>query len=246
MIYVGTARTLQIKSMKNYIAIVLLVFGSSASLADECVVLLHGLARISNSMAELETKLSRSGFHVANINYPSIRHDIAVLSDDAVSRGISECATFSPERIHFVTHSLGGILVRYYLTENDLDLLGRVVMLGPPNQGSEVVDRLSPLPGFGLLGPAGRVLGTEEESVLKELGPVEFELGIVAGATNINPLGFLFLDGPHDSLVSVESTKVEGMDAHIVLPVTHTFMMRNNEVIDHTIHFLKTGQFIPE
>ncbi len=236
----------QIKSMKNLFATVFLVFCCSGTLASECVVLLHGLARVSNSMSELETKLIRSGYEVVNISYPSIRHEINVLADDAVGRGISECQAFSPEQVHFVTHSLGGILVRYYLKGNDLELLGRVVMLGPPNQGSEVVDGLAPVPGFGLLGPTGRVLGTKEESILKELGPVDFYLGVIAGTTNINPLGFLFLDGPHDSLVSVESTKVEGMDAHIVLPVTHTFMMRNNEVIDHTIHFLKTGRFIPE
>jgi hypothetical protein len=214
--------------------------------AEQCVVLLHGLARISNSMSELETKLRRSGFDVININYPSTRYQIDVLATDAVGRGITACRANEPETIHFVTHSLGGILVRYYLQKQALDMLGRVVMLGPPNHGSEVVDGLSPVPGFGFLGPAGSVLGTDSNSILNQLGPVNFELGVIAGSTNINPLNFLFIDGPNDSVVSVESTKVEGMDDHKVLPVTHTFMMRNNEVIDHTIHFLKTGSFIPE
>ncbi|NKB32098.1 MAG: alpha/beta hydrolase [Pseudomonadales bacterium] len=232
--------------MKNASLLFLFLLASSPALANECVVLLHGLARVSNSMGELESKLNRSGFDAVNINYPSIRYEIDVLADDAVGRGIGQCLSNSPEKIHFVTHSLGGILVRHYLQENELDLLGKVVMLGPPNQGSEIVDGLSPVPGFGFLGPAGFVLGTEDDSILKDLGPVYFELGVIAGTTNINPIGFLFIDGPNDSIVSVESTKVEGMNAHLVLPVTHTFMMRNNEVIDHTIHYLKTGQFIPE
>lgn len=232
--------------MQKLLKILLFSLVSGTALANDCVILLHGLARISNSMSELERKLERSGYDVVNINYPSIRYEIDVLADDAVGRGISQCLMQTPKRIHFVTHSLGGILVRYYLQENELELLGRVVMLGPPNKGSEMVDRLLPVPGFGLLGPTGRVLGTEEESVLNELGPVEFELGVIAGSMSINPIGFLFIEGPHDSIVSVESTKVEGMNAHIVLPVTHTFMMRNDDVIDHAIQFLKTGQFIQE
>ena len=158
---------------------------SPTALANDCVILPHGLARVSNSMSELERKLGQSGYDVVNINYPSIRYEIDVLAADAVGRGISRCLTQSPERIHFVTHSLGGILVRYYLQKNELELLGRVVMLGPPNKGSEMVDGLSPLPGFGLLGPTSRVLGTEEESVINELGPVEFELGVIAGSTSI-------------------------------------------------------------
>lgn len=228
------------------VALVLVQISTVCIAATDCVVLLHGLARVSNSMAELESKLDNTGFEVVNINYPSIKYEIEVLASDAVGRGIGQCLASDPDQIHFVTHSLGGILVRYYLRDNDLDLLGRVVMLGPPNQGSEIVDGLSPVPGFGLLGPTGQVLGTEEGNALAELGPVNFELGVIAGSTNINPFGFLFLEGPNDSIVRVESTKVEGMNAHIVLPVTHTFMMRNNEVIDNTIHFLKTGQFIPE
>ena len=214
--------------------------------ASECVVLLHGLARVSNSMAELERKLGRSGFDVVNINYPSRRHEIDVLADDAIGRGVSACLTEKPEQIHFVTHSLGGILVRHYLQERKLELLGRVVMLGPPNKGSEIVDGLADVPGFGFLGPTGAVLGTGSNSVLHDLGPVEFELGVIAGTTNINPLNFLWINEPNDSIVSVESTRIEGMDDHVTLPVTHSFMMRNNEVIDHTIHFLKTGSFMPE
>ena len=211
--------------------------------AQDCVVLLHGFLRVSNSMSELEEKLIREGFSVANINYQSRKHQIDFLSYEAVSRGINMCIEKNPVRIHFITHSLGGILVRHFFGEHTLLNLGRVVMLGPPNQGSELVDRLKFIPGFSLLGPAGKALGTGADSIPKKLGPVSFELGVIAGTRNMTPLGFFLLDRPNDSVVTVESTKVNGMNEHISLPVTHTLMMRNDDVIDHSINFLRTGQF---
>jgi len=213
----------------------------------ECVVLLHGLGRLSKSMGELESKLAPAGYTVANIRYPSRSHPIDVLAIDAVGRGLTQCRSEGAGKIHFITHSLGGILLRFYLTGNTIDDLGRVVMLGPPNQGSKIVDGLLPVPGFGFIGgPAGVALGTGEGSIIDSLGSIDFDLGIIAGSTNINPLEFLFISGPSDSIVSIESTKVRGMNAHKILPVTHTFMMRNNEVIEQAIHYLKTGSFIAE
>ncbi len=248
LIYVGTVNMPMFRLIKICLLSTLLCwFPFQASANQECVVLLHGLARISNSMSELETKLTRSGFHVVNVKYPSRRYEIKILAVDAVDRGLTTCLYNGAEKVHFVTHSLGGILVRYYFQKQPKLGLGRVVMLGPPNQGSEIVDRLLPVPGFGFLwGPTGVALGTGPDSVLNELGPVNFDLGIIAGTTNINPINLFLMDGPNDSVVTVESTKVEGMSGHLVLPVTHTFMMLNNEVIDNTIHYLKTGSFIPE
>ncbi|MDT8428305.1 MAG: hypothetical protein RQ757_06025 [Pseudomonadales bacterium] len=222
-------------------------FGHAANAAvNDCVVLLHGLARISNSMGELERKLERSGFEVVNIKYPSRQHAVTVLAADAVGRGVAQCREKRSGRIHFVTHSLGGILLRVYVQEQSLDELGRVVMLGPPNQGSELVDALTGVPGFGFFGPAGKQLGTGEESILHSLGAVDFELGVIAGCVNINPLALFVIDGPNDSIVSVASTRVAGMAAHITLPVMHSVMMRDNEVIEHSIHFLQTGEFLGE
>lgn len=231
--------------MFRRITLIALLFALPVSAAAECVVLLHGLGRLSNSMSELERKLEPAGYSVANILYPSRSHPVDVLAEDAVGRGLSRCRDFGAQKIHFVTHSLGGILLRYYARKHRIEDLGRVVMLGPPNQGSQIVDGLLPIPGFRFIGgPAGVTLGTGESSIIDSLGPVEFDLGVIAGRTNINPLEFLFIPGPSDSIVSVESTKVEGMNAHIVLPVTHTFMMRNNEVIEQAIHYLKTGTFM--
>lgn len=233
--------------MSRKLTLLALLIILPASAVADCVVLLHGLGRLSNSMSELESKLAPAGYSVANILYPSRSFPIDVLAEDAIGRGLAQCRDESVGKIHFITHSLGGILLRYYLTGKTIDELGRVVMLGPPNQGSEIVDALLSVPGFGFVGgPAGLALGTGEGSIIDSLGPVGFNLGIIAGSTNINPLGFLIITGPSDSIVSIESTKVLGMHAHKILPVTHTFMMRNNQVIDQAIHYLQTGSFISE
>ena len=210
----------------------------------ECVVLLHGLARTSGSMGEMERKLGAAGFLVVNVGYPSREHPVEYLAQEAVSEGLQACGDQDATRIHFVTHSLGSILVRYYFKDHADSRLGRVVMLGPPNQGAELVDALAEFPGFGLLnGPSGLQLGTGEDSVTESLGEVTFELGVIAGNQAVNPLFAALIPGPDDGKVSVESTRVAGMKEHIVMPVTHTWMMFNNEVIEQVVSFLKNGRF---
>ncbi len=211
---------------------------------QECVVLLHGLARTSNSMKKLEKRLEKEGYAVINIDYPSRKYSIEKLSELTVEKGFNECGKNNCNTVNFVTHSLGGILVRLYLAEHQKNNVGRVVMLGPPNQGSEVVDNLKNMPGFELLnGPAGMQLGTDPYSMPKSLGAVNFELGVIAGTQSINLFLSTFLPNPDDGKVSVESTKVKGMKDFIALPATHPFMMKNEEVIDQTVYFLKNGKF---
>jgi alpha-beta hydrolase superfamily lysophospholipase len=221
----------------------------SVTSASDCVILLHGLARTSASMEKLASALTSEGFQVANTAYPSRDHTIEQLSKVAIESGLSACAPGAT--VHFVTHSLGGILVRYYMenyTENnDLEGLGRVVMLAPPNQGSGVVDVLRDLSVFEFVnGLAGLQLGTDPDSIPSRLGAVEFELGVIAGSRSLNPILSQFLPNPDDGKVSVESTRVEGMADFITVSHSHPFIMQASDVIQQTIHFIRNGKFSHE
>lgn len=228
----------------NSILLLVFLLHSSPSLARECVILLHGLARSASSMSKLESELTDNGFYVANIDYPSRERPIEELAEIAVNAGLEKCNKANESSINFVTHSLGGILVRQYYTNHLPENVRRVVMLGPPNKGSEVVDNLKKMPGYELLnGPAGMQLGTGSESIPKSLGAVNFELGVIAGTQSINLILSTFLPNPDDGKVSVESTKVKGMCGFVALPTSHPFMMKNDTVIREVISFLKTGKF---
>lgn len=230
----------------------LLLSGSAAlsaqSHADgpECVVLLHGLSRTDFSMNRLQRELLENGYSVANIHYDSRDHSIEELVDGAVESGIAQCEQDLVRKIHFTTHSLGGILVRHYLARKTISKLGRVVMLAPPNHGSEVIDVFGDLPGFEIFsGEPALQLGTGSDSVPQSLPPAyDYELGIIAGTRSISPFFSLALPDRDDGKVSVESTKIEGMNDFIEVPYTHTFIMQRQEVIDQTLYFLRYGRFI--
>jgi len=195
-------------------------------------------------MKSMEESLVRAGFRVSNVNYPSRSASIEQLSEDVIGQSVTECRRDGASTIHFVTHSLGGILVRSYLSRHQLSELGRVVMLGPPNQGSEVVDKLGRLWLFKVInGPAGQQLGTNRDSVPNKLGPVNYCLGVIAGNRSVNWINSILIPGRDDGKVSVERTKVEGMTDHIVLPATHPFIMQNRLAIQQTIKFLRSGIF---
>ncbi|MED5237996.1 MAG: alpha/beta fold hydrolase [Pseudomonadota bacterium] len=208
----------------------------------EVVILLHGLARTARAMKKMEKALGDAGYLVVNQGYPSTRHSIPELAAQTLPKALARCPEHGP--IHFVTHSMGGILLRQYLSQHPLSRMGRAVMLGPPNQGSEAVDRLRewrPFQWFN--GPAGGQMGTGPDSLPVQLGPVNFPLGVIAGNRTINLLLSTLLPGPNDGKVTVERTRVAGMQDHCVLPVTHPFMMQDKRVIEQVKVFLATGAF---
>lgn len=211
--------------------------------SGECVVLLHGLARTSLSMELMAWSLEDQGYRIANVDYPSREHRIEELAPMAIEAGLSECRG-SDDAIHFVTHSLGGILVRLYFSENDMDNLGRVVMLAPPNQGSGAVDELRNMPGFDWLnGPAGYQLGKGAESVPLMLASPNFEFAVIAGDRTIDPVTSAVLDDPDDGRVSVSDTHLDGMKEFRLVGASHAFIMQKREVLRLVRNFLEHGTF---
>ncbi len=217
---------------------------SSAGADDEdLVVLLHGLGRSRNNMLILEWRLERMGHRVCNIGYDTRvgRIQDAVAS---VRASIDACRNEGGGRLHFVTHSLGGLVLRALLSEEAPGALGRAVMLAPPNQGSEIADRLAEFGWLGtVMGPLAPQLGTGPEDLPRTLPAPPIPFGVIAGDDWINPAGPLWLPAPHDGTVSVESTRLRGMSDHIVLPYTHTFIVAAGPVADQVDRFLRHGAF---
>ncbi len=217
----------------------------------DTVVLLHGLGRGPASMWPLARSLRRDGYRVVNISYPSQRRSIPELAEQALGPVFANRTSQSfaaSGRVHVVTHSLGGILVRQYLHDHGVPAsIGRVVMLAPPNGGSEVVDALGNWRVYRWInGPAGFGLGTAPEHVPALLGPLPtgVQVGVIAGDFSWNPLFSALITGPDDGKVAVSRTHVAGEQAHLTLPYSHTWLMNRTETRRQVAAFLRTGRFI--
>lgn len=219
---------------------------NSSRPVGETVVLLHGLGLGSWAMKRFETALKRDAYRVVNLSYPSRRVPLERLADDWLPRVLRESGADTVPRLHFVTHSMGGILLRLYLRDHAAAQLGRAVMLAPPNAGSEVVDRLIDFPPFNWIASVnGRRLGTDEDSLPRSLSPWTHtgQLGIIAGNRSFNPLFSAWLPGPSDGKVAVSSARLAGMSDFLVLPHSHTWLQWRSDTIAQTRTFLRIGRF---
>lgn len=211
------------------------------------VVLVHGLGRTSRAMWPLARAARARGLRVVAIDYRSRRGGIASHAA-ALALQLHERAPEGP--LWFVTHSLGGIVLRYAVAHGMLAAarVERAVLLAPPNQGSEIADFWwdRPWPGLvgrRLMGPSLGELRTSPEATVMQLPPVGFPCGVIAGTRSLTRLSSRFIDGPNDGKVAVRRAAVAGMRELLELPATHTFILAMPSVIAQTFHFLEHGRF---
>lgn len=212
-----------------------------------CVVLLHGLGRTRRSMRTMAAALERAGYRPINMDYPSRKSEIEHLAMQAIPDALRRCRAMPCDTIHFVTHSMGGILLRYYLSRRPIGKLGRVVMLSPPNHGSEAVDVLRNHRWFRwFIGPAGQQLGAGTDGIAARLGAVQCPVGVITGNVHVFFDTYLSnrIPGEDDGKVSVQSARLEGMSDFLILPYAHAFIMNKKPVVAQTIHFLRRGSFM--
>ena len=211
---------------------------------NEYVILLHGLGRFRQSMRRIEKHLKNLGYATINLAYPSTTKSIEMIAETHLERAVETCKASKAQKIHFVGHSLGGIIVRQYMQRHSVPNGSRLVMLAPPNQGSEIVDLLRHIIFYKwFIGPAGHEIGQGPESIIRRLKPIGIEVGVIAGNRSMNPLFSMFLDGPDDGTVSVKNTMLPGMSDFIIVHSTHTFIVRHPVVIRQVGHFLMLGKF---
>ncbi|MCX5852635.1 MAG: alpha/beta fold hydrolase [Deltaproteobacteria bacterium] len=212
----------------------------------ECVILVHGMMRSAVSMNGLDAFLRKRGYQTVNLDYPTTRDSIERIAEMYIAPAVSQCLEQRYEKIHFVTHSMGGLVVRRYLEGHAAEIPpgSRVVMLAPPNRGTEVADFFKDSSLYqSITGPAGQELGTSPENLPVDVKPVNLEVGVIAGNFSLNPFFSLIIPGDDDGTVSVERTKLEGMTDFLVVPRSHFFIMRDEAVMAQAVFFLENGKF---
>lgn len=219
-------------------------------LAERAVVLVHGLARTSRSMARLGHALERAGYAVFNWDYPSRAYGLLPLVE-ALERYAQDAATMSG-RLHFVTHSMGGLLARGVLSRATWPQVGRLVMLAPPNHGAQLASRASAYAwARGFYGQALEELRPDRAAALEaRIGQPRCEFGVIAGTRSFHPLqptsyvsSLTRQAGSHDGTVDVDETRLAGMADFITVRANHMFIVDHDDAIRQTIHFLEHGRF---
>ncbi len=213
--------------------------------SNEWVILLHGLGRTRFSMNPMARYLADKGYQTVNVSYPSTKKSIESIVEEHLVPAVAGCGEKGARKIHFVTHSMGGIVLRCYLERHNLPEGSRAVMLSPPNQGSELADFLKENVLFRwLLGPAAQQIGTGPDSLPNRMDASPgIDVGIIMGDTGIPPIFGAIFPGPNDGKVSVERAKLAGMKAFKRIPCGHTFIMNRKDVMAAADQFLRRGTF---
>ncbi len=215
---------------------------SAPKSSDECVVLVHGLRGSGKTFKPMQKQLNEQGYAVLRVDYPSTKYTIPALADSLFPTLFDKCAAF--DSLHIVAHSMGAIVVRYYLQEHPLEKLGRVVLLSPPNHGTELINRFDWCAWFrNFNGPGGMQLAAGESGFVESLPPPDYPVGILMSSRSINPVASLFIPGKDDGRVALQSAKLQGMRDFKLIPTNHHVIMKKTMTINAVVQFLKTGYF---
>lgn len=228
------------------LTVILLILMPCLSIASgRCVILIHGLARSHYSMATLAKYLQLHGYLVVNQDYPSTKLSIEAIANQEIPLMVNACLKYQPDSIYFVTHSMGGVILRQYLQTHSMPTETKIVMLGPPNHGSPLADIFHNNELFKLItGPAGQELTTHSNALPNQLPfDLPYQVGIIAGNFSLLPITALFFHEANDGKVAISSTKLTTMTDFIILPASHTFMMMNSRVVAQILHFFEKAQF---
>ena len=215
--------------------------GSIAQTGKDIVVVLHGLGRGKSAMRRLANSLEAAGYRAIRIGYDSLRDSPEEILKD-IGQKIDSCCLGKSPNLHFVGHSLGGLLIRAYLAKYKPANRGHVVLIGTPNNGTKIVDKLRDNWWFQMLGPMAQKLGTDANGFSKTLGPPDYPVGVIAGR-KAGKDNEALVPGEDDGLVSIESTKIKGMSDFVIVEAGHSALRYDKNVVRHVVSFLKTGRF---
>lgn len=215
--------------------------------SDTFVIILHGLRGKSTSFLAMEKALVAQGYNVCRVDYPSTRLTLEALADTAIGTAMAHCAANGSDSLHFIAHSMGAILLRYYIQKHDIPRLGRLVLLSPPNRGIELIDTFAWCGLFRKFnGPAGMQLSAKNGGLVRSLPPPVNEVGVVMCAKTINPIASAFIPGADDGRVSFASARIDGLKDFVFVDSNHHVVMKKEETIRQVISFLKKGRFAQE
>jgi triacylglycerol esterase/lipase EstA (alpha/beta hydrolase family) len=215
--------------------------------SDTFVILVHGLRAKSTIFQKMEKALLQQGYNVCRVDYPSTEYTIQALADTALNEAVRRCQQAGSDTLYFVGHSMGGILIRYFLQENEVSPLGKVVFISTPHHGTELVNKLAWSKLFqNFNGPGGMQLGAAEDDFIQSLNVPDYDFAVIMSKRSINPVESMLISGKDDGRVPIESARLEGMQDFVLVKTNHHFSMKNDATIKQVISYLKTGQFVKD
>lgn len=215
--------------------------------SDNFVILVHGLRANSKTFLKMEKALLAEGYNICRVDYPSTEYTIEALADTVLIEAVHRCHQAGSDSLYFVGHSMGGILIRYFLQENEVSPLGKVVFISAPNHGTELVNKLEWSTLFQKFnGPGGMQLGAAEDDFIQSLELPDYNFAVIMSERSINPVESMLISGKDDGRVPIESARLEGMQDFVLVKTNHHFSMKNDATIKQVISYLKTGQFVKD